>query len=189
MARFNDMRHLRTFPLIAGVLILIFTGGCARSTRDVPRADYRHGPLPHQERRSTDWVYEDFLLRSPDDYDRLEHLDEDELSTDQRLIVQEFGMPDFERTFWALSQENVQEWLDIDDNLCLQFVEGELVFQGPTSDMEHTILRYGVPSEVLRSMGYAGVERITFIYTRRFTPSQMHFSFANGALILEETLN
>ncbi len=159
--------------------------GCA-SNRTIPRADYQHGPLPHQHRRLHQWGSMAFWSRlSPDVYDAVESLPRD-LSVDQDLTVREFGPPQWEREFKSLDRERVLEWLNIDHGLVFHYIDGELVFQGPIRDIEHVMLRHGQPNRVLQSMTTAQVERVTFVYSRVFSLAREYHSFANGALVTED---
>ncbi|MBN1476670.1 hypothetical protein JXA47_07955 [Candidatus Sumerlaeota bacterium] len=178
------MTHRLTLVITA--LIPLLALGCTGS-RSFPRADYVHGPIPHQARRTTDYSREAFwapLNRTA--YEALEHLPR-RMSTDQDLVVREFGPPQWGREFESLEGEDVLEWLQVDQNRLFQFVEGELVFEGDIRDLEHTLLSHGVPDEVLYHVVDPGVERVTFIYSDVNRSSRaMYFDFSNGMMTFEE---
>lgn len=179
------MITLRLFSALALATVLLLPLGCAPSLQP-PRSDYIGGPLPQQFRRTTDYRSETFWSRlSPDAYERLERLPQ-HLSTDQQLIVQEFGAPDYQREFESLENEDVVEWLNVDRNTLYQFIDGSLVFEGDMRDLEHVLLRRGYPYRVIYNIDYPGVERITFMYREVFGSGLEFYSFARGMLIHQE---
>lgn len=163
--------------------------GCTVGHRPIPRADYVHGALPHQERREPDYAqFERWVWLSPDAYEPVEGTP-DELSADQRLTVREFGPPAFKREFETFSGEQVLEWLNPEHNLCFQYIDGALVFQGPMRDLEHTLLRHGRPQRVVFNTAERNIRRVTLVYERPFSLERQFYSFADGQLIYEEQHN
>lgn len=178
-------RTLRLWALIALGALVGLAGGCGRNTAAIPAADHMHGPVPHQVRRLSDYRSEAFWSHlHPDIFEVVEALPR-HMSVDQELTVREFGQPDYQREFEALTGEEVLEWLSMDHGVLHQFVDGTLVFQGEIRDLEHTLLRFGAPNSVMYRMQDPQIERVTFMYRRAFTTASQYFDFANGALIFE----
>jgi hypothetical protein len=180
----------------AGLAVALSITLACTTSRDIPRADHMHGPLPHQQLRSPD--YDRITFWAPLDnevYERVRVSDGEimafggplVLTRDQELIVHEFGPPEYGRRFRSLEGERVLEWLLIDQNLMCQFVEGTLVYQGEIRDLEHTLLRHGAPAEVMYNVhSLGGNERVTFIYSKSLEPDSQYYSFSNGQLVYED---
>jgi hypothetical protein len=174
-------------PFLGIAALCLFTlWGCASGSRQFPRADYAHGPMPHQARRVQN--YPDLTRWSRLSHEAYEpvHSLPRRLSVDQDLIVREFGQPAYQRQFETAEGEKVLEWLNIEQNLCFQFVDGELVFQGPIRDIEQILLSHGRPQIASAHIDESNIERVFFVYTHPFSMDRQYFSFANGQLIYEE---
>jgi hypothetical protein len=175
--------HLSRVPVLALIALIGLVLGCASSSRDIPRADHMHGPIPHQVRRAPNYASMTFWSHlNHEVYEPVEGLPGD-LSIDQELTIREFGQPDYWRDFTSLEGENVTEWLNIDHGVLHQFVDGEKVFQGDIRDLEHTLLRYGAPNEVSYRILSPQIERVLFMYQPAFSRRASYFDFANGALV------
>lgn len=179
------MIMMRLFSALALAMALLLPLGCAPNLQPPP-SDYLGGRLPQQFRRTTDYRSETFWSRlNSDAYERLERLPRN-LSTDQQLIVQEFGAPGYQREFESLEREDVIEWLNVDRDSLYQFIDGSLVFEGEIRDLEHVLLRRGYPYRVIYNIDYPGVERITFMYREVFGSGLEFYSFARGMLVHRE---
>jgi hypothetical protein len=180
-------RHRIAIAAACAVALTAFLG-CA-GNRSVPRADYIHGPLPHQARRAPDYAGETFWARlAPEAYEPMSAVPA-QLSPDQDLAVREFGPPEYRREFESLEGEDVLEWLDLDHDTLFQFIDGELVYQGEIRDLEHALLRYGYPNEAIYHLQEANVERLTFVYEPPYAHRRRIVSFANGIQVFEERHN
>jgi hypothetical protein len=65
-----------------------------------------------------------------------------------------------------------------------------MVYEGPLTDQERTLLTHGIPREVIRSSIDPDIRRETWFYRPWFlTGHEQVFSFANGKLVHEELLD
>jgi hypothetical protein len=179
------LRFRDTLALAAASALLAL--GCA--SRTPPPADYIHGPLPHQERRAPDYSHDTFWSHlSHEAYETLSQAPADR-SEDQEMVVREFGPPTHRREFTSLMGEDVVEWLNIGQNQLFQFIGGALAYQGEIRDIEHTLIRWGRPNEVIYRHQDPEIDRVTFIYRPAYSVESTYFDFANGTLDYEEHHN
>jgi hypothetical protein len=159
--------------------------GCATSHARLPQRIDAAG-VPHSFKRVERFAQRDFLHHfirvayyrtNPDSFMPV-------ADSDQATVVKQWGPPTWIRKpFDSLQSERVKEWLYIDQRRIFQFIGGQLVYDGPLSDYEQTLLSRGYPDRV--EVGYAdtGTNIDIFVYTRIFTPMLEQFYFVNGTLI------
>jgi len=168
------------------VLALLLTG-C--HFQKAPLNDYVEGQ-PLQFKRYDRHPVQDFFYRfGRKVFDINEGILWYRLSEDQRNVIGEFGQPDYiRRPFTSRQGEQVTEWVFLDKNKDFQFVRRQKVWEGPVTDMEKTLITYGVPRKIMIDQVSPNIERETFIYyTQLFTTRHMIFSFANGRMILSQS--
>ncbi|MGB9691102.1 MAG: hypothetical protein ACPL7D_02930, partial [Candidatus Sumerlaeaceae bacterium] len=119
---------------------------------------------------------------------RLKRQPEVVLSEDQKAILRAWGQPDYLRGPYRSSRgDTVIEWAYHRLNHLFQFVDGTMVFEGPLTDQERTVLTYGLPREILSSTVAPNIRRETWFYNSSWHPNkEMVFSFANGKLVFAD---
>jgi hypothetical protein len=113
----------------------------------------------------------------------------DELTQDQLQVLSKWGQPDWLRgPFRTTRGDQATEWLYDRQNRIFQWVDGQLVYQGPVTDAERTMLVHGAPSQVMITHLEPNIRRETFIYRDTFRTSgrEKVFSFSNGKLIFHQ---
>jgi predicted small lipoprotein YifL len=105
-------------------------------------------------------------------------------SLTQEALVAEVGLPDYVRPpFRSLNHERTVEWLYLQKDILAQFVGGEMVFTGPVTDRERTLIQRGYPDKVVKIREEIGPERVTFVYHNSLATDMEVFSFADDELI------
>jgi hypothetical protein len=113
----------------------------------------------------------------------------DNLTPDQQRVLAQWGQPDWLRgPFRTTRGDTATEWLYERQNRIFQWVDGELVYQGPVTDVERTMLVHGAPTHVIITYLEPNTRRETFIYrdTFRSMGREKVFSFSNGRLIFSQ---
>ncbi|MFH0793131.1 MAG: hypothetical protein V2A74_03775 [bacterium] len=173
--------------LAASFVIALLLTGC--NFQKAPLYDFVEGQ-PMQFKRYDRNPVQDFIHRfGRKVFDRNEGVLWYRLSEDQRNVIGEYGQPDFiRRPFTSRQGEQVTEWVYLDKDKDFQFVRRQKVWEGPVTDMEKTLITYGIPRRIMIDQVAPNIERETFIYsTQLFTTRHMIFSFANGRLILSQS--
>ncbi|MCX7626621.1 MAG: hypothetical protein N2Z21_10505 [Candidatus Sumerlaeaceae bacterium] len=119
---------------------------------------------------------------------RLKRQPENVLTEDQKAILRSWGQPDYLRgPYRSTRGDSVVEWVYHRLNHLFQFVDGVMVYEGPLTDQERTVLTYGLPREVLSSTVAPNIRRETWFYNSPWHPNkEMVFSFANGKLVFAD---
>lgn len=87
------------------------------------------------------------------------------LSPSQQDILTRHGQPDYIRKGWkSTSGETVDEWAWWDRSIVAQFVQRELVYEGPLTDMDRYRIRHGYPSKSYTQDYEVGAYREIWIY-------------------------
>jgi hypothetical protein len=119
---------------------------------------------------------------------RLKRQPENVLTEDQKAVLREWGQPDYLRSPYRSTRgDSVVEWVYLRLNHLFQFVDGVMVYEGPLTDQERTVLTYGLPREILSSTVAPNIRRETWFYNSPWHPNkEMVFSFANGKLVFAD---
>lgn len=119
---------------------------------------------------------------------RLKRQPENVLTEDQKAVLRAWGQPDYLRgPYRSTRGDSVVEWVYHRLNHLFQFVDGVMVYEGPLTDQERTVLTYGLPREVLSSTVAPNIRRETWFYNSPWHPNkEMVFSFANGKLVFAD---
>ena len=119
---------------------------------------------------------------------KLQRRPEEILSEEQRSILREWGQPDYLRGPYKSDRgEHVVEWAYHPLNRIFQFVDRKMVYEGPLTDQDRTMITYGEPKEVQLVILEPNIRRETWIYRPTFIRGhEMLFSFANGKLIVRQ---
>lgn len=158
-------------------------GGCASTKSPLPqRLDA--GGVPHSFKRVEQYPQRDFLhhfVRAA--YRKPDHMFKAN-GKDQNLTVKEWGRPDWVRKpFRSLENEKVTEWLYMHESHVFQFIGTELVFDGPLTDYEQTLLARGFPDNMHMTLRSNGEREDLFIYSRVFAPWLEQYKFRDGRLV------
>lgn len=87
------------------------------------------------------------------------------LSPSQLDVLQRHGQPQYIRTgFTAHSGEIVDEWAYWDREVIVQFIQRQLVWEGPLTDMDRVRIRYGYPRRRWSQDTFAGARRDIWDY-------------------------
>lgn len=114
------------------------------------------------------------------------------LSEQQKAVLAAWGQPDYLRgPFKSTRGDFVIEWVYHPLNRLFQFVDRTMVYQGPLTDQERTVLTHGVPSEVIVVQLEPNIRRETWIYRPIWPTSfsymrERMFSFSNGEIVYSQ---
>lgn len=171
-------------PILAIVALAILAGGC--TVNRAPLFDYNErGEKIQFQRipRNMEWDIEGSWRLTPWAYrpndKKLHWL----LSEDQQDVIGLLGQPQYvRRPFYSRTNERVTEWVWWEDQKVAQFINRELVYIGPLTDREKTLIRRGYPTAYVHQDIFAGV-RETFIYKNDYELRRHIYNFQNGSLI------
>lgn len=173
-------------PLAAAVMVLVVATGC--TTNRKPRFDSSTGE-PEQFRRYTNRPGVDYIFRfnkqafakADSDYDGVR-------SPDKLDVLNRHGRPDYTRDdIRAKANETFDEWVYWDRNVLCQFIQGELVYEGPLMDSDRTLVTYGYPTRAYYQAYETGPVREIWIYEGLMTAGDRTVSFSDGKKIHEST--
>lgn len=107
--------------------------------------------------------------------------------SDQGIVLGEWGAPDYTRDFDSMQNEDVVEWVFIDEQAIFQFVYGDLVYDGALTDYEMLLLQHGYPDTMVTEINDQGNVRHAFYYDSIFWPSRMDvYNLTNGWITLKQ---
>ena len=102
-------------------------------------------------------------------------------------IIEIWGRPDWiRRPFESNSGDKVHEWIYLDLNQMFQFVDGMLVYEGPVTDFEQTLIRRGYPQRAMTLRESNGKVITILIYTKIWGSRIDQYRFVNGMLSFQE---
>lgn len=186
MKRFVSRRFIRTdFRNGLGLgLLLVFLSGCMAN--HAPR--FLYGPdgekiqfKRYEKNIARDWYYH----QSRGIYDICDAEPHDPLLSVQQVdVLTTHGKPDYVREeFPVETKEYVTEWVYVEQNKLFQFIQGELVFEGPVTDYERTLIRYGRPDYALGQSDPLGPRSDTFQYKGFISVERKTYRFSDGKLV------
>jgi len=111
------------------------------------------------------------------------------LSASQQDVLARHGQPDFiRRNFTAHTNEKVTEWAYVDRLVIAQFVQGELVFEGPLTNMDRYLIDHGYPRRAWKQDYPDGAKRDVWDYQAVLFDTQGKIvSFTDEKLVSEHT--
>ena len=179
MARTIRLTALASFA----ALVLL---GCMNA----PRWRYDQTGAAREYKRYARNIAVDYFTRfSRKAYDPVTRPIADFLTDEQRDYVEKQGQPDYRRRpFQSRLDEEVDEWIYLEQNRMVQFVRGYRVYEGEVTDLERIMIRYGYPRGVIMGQVEPGIERFTLVYGRPWDLEREVFSFADGKLVFSQTL-
>lgn len=107
----------------------------------------------------------------------------------QKEILDEWGQPDYLRgPFRSTRNDQVNEWVYLQSNHLFQFVDGMMVFEGPLTDQDRTMITYGAPTERTVTQSEPGIRHEFWVYRPWYTVNfdEKMFKFANGKMIYSQ---
>ena len=112
------------------------------------------------------------------------------LSPDEHRILREAGRPDLVRhPFRSRLNELTTEWIYLQQQYVVQFIEGMLAYEGPVTDYERVLMEHGYPDVVTEVQVEGGGEVVHWAYRDFFSGRGKTFAFNNDTLCLELRYN
>lgn len=171
---------------LAGLLLLVLAAGCSTA-----KISAKIGPdgEPIQYKRYERHAARDYMHHfTRQIYDEPGFYFEP-AGADQVQTVAELGRPDFVRRFRSMSGEPVREWIYTDKPIIFQFIHKQLVFTGPITDLEQTLLTYGRPDNYEVYNTDAGGTNMNFVYQGLWFKRLEDFKFTNDKLVFSSEGN
>jgi len=176
-------RRVASRVLILAIPAALLVGGC--SVNQAPR--FKYGPEGEQIqfKRYEQHLAMDYIHHQTYQvYKRTEALPlGPTISETQKALLHDRGRPDYIRPdYYSDSNERVTDWVYFEEDLIYQFVEGEIVYEGPLSDMDELLIRRGRPSLTTIAENQTGNRADVLQYTRPFSDQLDEYMFKNGKL-------
>lgn len=171
------------FILVVLVALLMPIAGCGNLNK-VPRYRLDADGQPVAFKRFAAYDERDFInrFRAEAYFPRKDQV-EGPLSDEQRGVLERHGMPDFIRyRFKASTNELVDQWAWWDRNVTVQFVQRELVWEGPLTDYDRTLIERGYPSRAKAMLFQPGQRRDIFEYEGIFKANSLIVTFTEEKL-------
>ncbi len=178
------MRYRLPSLVLLLVAAILAGAGCGNLNR-VPR--YTIGgeeKLPVAFKRFARHDEQDFInrMRAEAYYRRVQEL-EPPLSESQRDVIARHGQPDYiRRRFKSTSNELVDQWVWWDRDVTTQFVQGELVWEGPLTDMDKFLVRFGYPQKARFLDPVPGTRRDIWVYEGIWQAHRRQVTFTDEQL-------
>jgi len=175
----------RLISVVSWALLFVFFGGCAMNSKPL-FLEYDAQGQPLMSKRIPRHIIRDFKVRwSKKAYKRNDGTGPHFLlSTDQRVIKNEYGPPDYiSRTYLSRKGNYVKEWVYWEEGELFQFVRRNLIYEGPLTDRERVLILYGFPDDALVYQIGPEIERENFCYNTLFGTTRRTFHFVNGKCI------
>lgn len=151
----------RLLSPLAMLMMLLLVSACSMTNRQ-PRY---HVPEPMQietfKRFATTANRDYYHVFSKKAYDEVRRpLKTKGMSASQLDVLERHGQPDYTReSFKATTGELVDEWAWWDRKIVTQFVQNELVWEGPLTDMDAYRIRFGHPRRAQQQAYERGARR------------------------------
>lgn len=152
--------------LLPLVPLLGLTLACGNVNR-VPRYKAPEPYAIQAFKRQTKNQSQDFLFNwKREAYSKVSNPITKGLSEDMKDVLARHGQPDYLRKGWRSLSTNefVDEWAFWDRGIIVQFVQGELVFEGPLTDMDRWRIEHGYPRRSSTQTVEGGVQRDIWDY-------------------------
>ncbi len=177
------MRTLQAFAMTFAALAVV-----ACTTNSKPRFDVDDEGRVTQFRRFTERPMQDHIFRWTKPAFRQVRKDiEGILSEDQGNMIERRGLPDYRRdnVEAALRNETFDEWVWWDQNVIVQFVAGELVYEGELMDSDRQLVTMGFPTKAYTQQYEYGPVREIWLYEHVFEAGGESYSFSDGELVFK----
>lgn len=179
---------IRTSLSLALVFGAVFAAsGCGNLNR-TPRYEAPEAMTIKTFKRETENQSQDYIINwKRDAYSKVTRPITRGVSPDQKDVLARHGQPDYLRKSWRAlnADELVDEWAYWDRNVCVQFVQGQLVWEGPLTDMDRIRIQYGYPKRSSTQKVETGVRRDVWDYQGMTDSRGMIFTFTEEKLVSE----
>ena len=144
---------------------------------------------PEQIRRYTGRPAQDFIFRyNSKAFDKVDEIVDSQLTPGKMDVLQRHGQPQYmRRNVDATRNEFFEEWVYNDRNTIVQFVQGELVYEGPLLDSDRVLIEHGYPSKAWAQQYETGPMRETWIYEDLLAVRERSYSFSDGKIVYQAT--
>lgn len=106
------------------------------------------------------------------------------LSPDQKVIKERYGPPDYiSPKYLSMNNDYVKEWLYWEEGLIFQYVNRNLIYEGPVTDSERILVLYGFPDYSAINQTGKDYTREVFYYRPVIGMSEKCFNFVNGKMV------
>ncbi len=155
-------------------------------TNRIPRFAMDSGE-PEQIRRYTGRPQTDYIFRWDKQAFTKVRSNQDILMTGDRVdVLQRHGRPEYVREdVRGERNELFDEWVYWDRNTIVQFVQDELVFEGPLLDSDRRLVESGFPTRAYIQQYETGPRREIWIYTGLYDIRTREYSFTDGKLVFQ----
>jgi len=173
----------RLLPLSLALLAAVLMTAC--STNRATRFGMGEDGEPIQFRRYTNRPAVDYIFRwDKRAFERVLSPIDDQLSEDKTQVLERHGQPDYIREgVKATRNEVFDEWAYYDRGVICQFIQGQLVYEGPLLDSDVALIDYGYPSKAYSQEYEEGALREIWLYEDLFSIRQRILSFSDGKLV------
>lgn len=171
--------------VVLALLMLAGLGACGNINR-TPRYDVKEPLTVTPFKRVALREKQDFIYNwKKDAYAKVSEPLRQRFSASQGDVLERHGQPDYvRRSFKATTKETVEEWAYWDRDVICQFVQRELVWEGPLTDMDRTRIRYGYPRRAWSQIYESGVRRDMWDYQGMLLDIQGSiFTFSDEKLV------
>lgn len=174
----------KSLTALTTILLAVSVASC--TTNRLPRFDMSSGE-PEQVRRYTGRPALDYIYRfDRRAFDQVDEMADSQLTADKVDVLARHGQPDYRREgVRARRNETFDEWAYTDRNVIVQFVQGELVYEGPLLDSDRILIERGYPSKAFFQRYEAGPVRETWIYEDPIAVRFASYSFSDGKIVFE----
>lgn len=177
--------------LLAFALLALLAGGCARNDRPLLIDRYDSHGEAYLVKRIERHAIRDYWHHWKRSVYR--HPSAADLALgghDGVGIIDQFGDPVWVRgPFTSLEGQPVSEWLYLDEDRLFQFSDEKLVYEGPVTDFERTLLERGYPSQAEIIATEDGHVIQTMLYRNPFWANFDEMQFSDGNLIQSQEGN
>src|SRR5207249_2129508 len=100
-------------------------------------------------------------------------------------IIEQWGKPNYVRIpFDSLNGERVEEWVFMDKRHLFQFINHEMVYEGPLTDYEQLLLDRGYPDTSALTVGESGLLQQAMVYHNIFLLGrEENYNLANDKIV------
>jgi hypothetical protein len=174
----------RVFRTVIVLALAAASAACTNNSK--PRFDVEDEKAT-AFRRYTGRPATDYVFRwSKVAFDRVASDIDGPLSEDKTEMLERRGRPDYKRdNVKATRPETFDEWVYWDQNVLVQFIQGDLVYEGDLLDSDKTLVTYGYPSSAWSQKYEYGPTRELWVYEHLFDMGGRSYSFSDGKLNFE----
>lgn len=184
------IHKLSPFFSLLLVTIAVFTASACGNLNKVPRYNVSEPLTIEPFKRTPKYQSRDFFfVWDSTVYSPVKAPLKGKLTPSQQEIQERHGRPDYTRRgFRTTSNEIADQWCWVDRRITAQFVQGELVFEGPLTDKDEFLIRRGLPRYATQQQYEVGVNRDIWDYRGRLADQRgMIVTFSNEKLVTQHS--